>query len=218
MNLEETIRQIEDNLGPKLGLDAWERTLYYHLFRHTHLTGKSEGVFGILPLAETLGMSDFKVREVIRAMNAKGCIRIEDRSRKGHLIRVLLPEEIPGLIPLEDGSSPTLDIEKVDFFTSRKYVAAILAREERRCFYCLRELKTETAVLDHVAPQVGGLDNSYRNIVAACHECNSLKQGRNGDEFLRDLYRKGLLTGPEFENRNTAVIQLRAGELRPILP
>jgi hypothetical protein len=33
----------------------------------------------------------------LRSLHAKACLRIEDRSRNGHLIHVLLPAEIPGL-------------------------------------------------------------------------------------------------------------------------
>ena len=32
------------------------------------------------------------------------------------------------------------------------------------------------------------------NIVAVCHECNSKKAGKNGDDFVRSLYRDGILS------------------------
>src|SRR5665213_2205500 len=90
--------EIEDLLIPGLGLDAWERAVYYHLLRHTSMRGKDSGMFAIGPLSKATAISDIKVREVIRALHHKGCLRIEDRSRQGHLIFVLLPSEIPGLV------------------------------------------------------------------------------------------------------------------------
>ena len=61
-------------------------------------------------------MSDFKVRDAVRSMDSKGCIKIEDRSTKGHLIRVFLPSELPILQTVSDGN-PALDVETLDFFT-----------------------------------------------------------------------------------------------------
>ncbi len=97
MDWSNVVGEIEDVLAPKLQLDVYERALYYHLLRHTRLIDKEASVFGIAPLAVATGMSDWKVREAVRSMDAKGCIKIEDRSPKGHIIRVLLPSELPGL-------------------------------------------------------------------------------------------------------------------------
>src|SRR5438552_1142813 len=98
--------EIEDRLIPGLRLDAWERSLYYHLLRHTRLEEKDSGMFAIGPLAKATGMSDFKVREIIRTLHHKGCLKIEDRSRQGHLVFVLLPSEISGLAPPELPATP----------------------------------------------------------------------------------------------------------------
>jgi len=61
------------------------------------------------------------------------------------------------------------------------------------------------------------IDNSYSNIVACCHECNSGKQGRSGYDFVRALYRRGLLTTPEFDERIVKLELLRSGNLIPRL-
>ena len=216
MSFDDAIRDVEDKLTPRLKLDVWERSLYYLLFRRTHLEGRTDGSFSIQELAGALGIGDSKVREAIRSMDAKGCVRISDRSRKGHLIRVFLPSEIAGLA---SSQTPPVepDIEALDFYTSRRYVSALVEREGSKCFYCLRELTVDSAVLDHTVAQVDGVNNSYRNIVASCYSCNSLKQGKPGDEFIRDLYRRGLLSAHEFEDRSTALARLRAGELVPRL-
>lgn len=163
-------------------------------------------------------MGESKIRDSIRSMDRKGCIQIEDRSRKGHFLRILLPREIASLsLEARNNQAPPLDIETLDFFTGRKYLASLLARENNRCFYCLREVTAESASLDHVIAQADASDNSYRNVVVACHQCNSLKQATAGDEFLRILYRKGLLSVIEFEDRNAALESLRSGRLVPII-
>ena len=65
--------------------------------------------------------------------------------------------------------------------------------------------------------QLKGGNNSYRNIVAACHKCNTRKQGSESEDFLRDLYRKGLLSESEIEGRLSALEALRNGDLRPVI-
>ena len=63
--------------------------------------------------------------------------------------------------------------------------------------------------------QANGRDNSYRNIVCACHECNTTKQAQQAADFVRGLYRKGVLSQTELENRLAALEQLQAGKLVP---
>lgn len=70
-------------------------------------------------------------------------------------------------------------------------------------------------VLDHVVPRVESDNNSYRNVVACCHECNAAKQASSAEDFLRDLYRRDLLKSPEFELRKLALAQLKSGHLVP---
>jgi hypothetical protein len=40
---------VEDLLAPQLQLDSWERTLYYHLLRHTRLKGIPSALFAVGP-------------------------------------------------------------------------------------------------------------------------------------------------------------------------
>lgn len=165
------LKDIEDRLMAALKLDPYERSLYYHLARHTRAEGKESALFSVAGLAGRLSMSDYAVRDRIRSMHQKGCIQIEQRSKDGHQIRVLLPDEIEGLPSSEVREEP-VDIEAIDFYSNRRWADALLKREGSRCFYCLRELRSNW-VLDHVVPAVNGGTNSYRNIVACCHECNA---------------------------------------------
>ncbi len=207
---------VEDFLIPGLGLSAYHRSLYYHLLRHTRLKGRSDSMFAIGPLSKATGVSDFKVREVIRELHQMGCVRIEDRNRLGHKIAVLLPSEIPGLITPPSPAEP-IDLSTVDFFVNRQYLGAILARENGACFYCLKRLTQETCELDHVCPQKDALDNCYKNIVASCHGCNKDKSDGTAEDFVRSLYRRGALNERELQLRLSAIESLRAGHLVPEL-
>lgn len=214
MDVVRVLRDIEDHLLPRLELDPIERILYYHLFRRTHLTGKDSGLFSLLQLGKALGVSETAVRDRIRTLHEKGCLRIEERSKNGHLVKLLLPDEIPGLIPAAADSAP-IDVGTVDFFTGRKHVAVLVAREDGRCFYCLRAINRDTCVLDHVIPRLAATDHSFRNVVAACHECNALKQGAEAAEFLRSRYRSGVLSQSELQERLATLERLQIGQLVP---
>lgn len=214
MEIGTVFKQCEDYLFPARRLTNRERTLYYHLLRHTHAEGKPTAIFGLLPLAQALAVSDSSVREDIRSLNEKGCIRIEDRSRKGHLVRVLLPEEIEGVIPSES-PTPSIDIEQIDFFSNRRFVDALLDRENHRCFYCLKGVRTDSCELDHVISRVNGGDNSFKNIVVSCHDCNTSKLAADPADFLRTLFRKGRLSAAELEERLATLEQLQSGKLAP---
>jgi 5-methylcytosine-specific restriction endonuclease McrA len=213
MNWAKTIGEIEDVLFAALRLDPYERTAYYHLLRHTRCVDKDAGAFGLVALGAAIGVSSSKVRRAVRSMDRKGCLRIEQRGRLGHLIRVVLPCELPSLQPAK--AEDPVDIEALDFFRARRYLIPLLSREGRRCFYCFRKVRPDSCALDHVNPQVNGLDNSYRNVVVACYECNSRKQGRNGEDFVRLLYRNGVLSASECQDRVEAIERLRSGKLVP---
>jgi len=214
--LEQLFADIEDLLIPSKSLDVWERSLYYHLLRHTRVIGKRSALFAIAPLSKSVGMSDFKVREVIRALHHKGCIEIEDRSRGGHSVAVMLPFEIQG-IARPQTSPVVVDLEAVDFFNGRTYLAALLEREGSACFYCFKKLTPETAELDHVVPQVSRVDHSYRNVVASCHACNKSKGDSSAEDHLRRVYRQGALSEAELSERLAAVLAVSSGERVPRL-
>ena len=216
MEWERVAKDIEDHLFPRLHLTIRQRALYYHLLRHTRLLGAESAVFALSPLATALDIAESTAREDLRDLHAKGCIRIEERSRVGHLVRVMLPRELDGVVA-EAEVKQLMDVETLDFFTDRRFLEAILVRERGRCFYCLRSLRNETCQLDHVTPQVAGRNHSYRNIVAACHECNTSKQGLEGADFVRALYRKGVVSQAELGDRLEAIEKLKSGQLVPVV-
>ena len=214
MNLPAVLAEIEDYLIPRKTLSVWERSLYYHLLRHTRFHGDETKVFAIKPLGQALGMSESSVRQAIRSLHDKDCVRIEERSRRGHLLRVFLPSEITGVVPPAPTETP-LDIEAVDFFTNRRLIQPLIDREGGRCFYCLRSVNLESCVLDHVVPEAKVRDNSYRNIVVSCHPCNAVKQEQSADDFIRSLYRQGILSKGDLSERLAALSSLQSGHLLP---
>jgi 5-methylcytosine-specific restriction endonuclease McrA len=209
------LKDIEDSLFQTLKLSVWERVLYYRLLRETHVSGKESVLISLPSLANSIGASDWTIRRNIRSLAKKGCIVIDDRSRKGHFVRVLLPSEISSLASTKD--EPVVDIATLDFFTGRKYLLALLHRDQDRCFYCLKKVSAESCALDHALCQANGGDNSFRNIVVSCHTCNSEKGSTDPSDFLRTLHRRDALSSTEFQDRLAAPQQLRNGELVPDL-
>ena len=62
-----------------------------------------------------------------------------------------------------------------------------------------------------------GGDNSYRNVVVACHACNSRNQALAAEEYLRLLYREGLLGQDDLRERIETIAQISAGGLIPVI-
>lgn len=216
-------KQLEEDLVPRLGLNLAERIVYAYLVRQSRLEGDREFRFGIIGLAGGLRLSQSTTRYAVRSLTAKGALRLIDRTQAGHLVEVLLPDEIraaPHEGPLRSclGRRPAgSSIEEMDFFEASNRREAIHARDGGRCFYCLRLFLTRGRVVDHVVPQARGGNNSYRNLVSCCVECNSQKGESGAEDFLRTLYRQRRITSVELEARLRALEALAAGELRPVL-
>lgn len=65
---------------------------------------------------------------------------------RGHLTEVRLPSEIPDIVVLP-AQNVVVDIDKIDFFSDRRFLNALLEREGYRCFYSLREVTKENCAL-----------------------------------------------------------------------
>ena len=165
-------------------------------------------------LARGIGCSTTTVNGHLRRLTQKGCVRIVERGLMGHILEVLTPKEIPGCLAAAAGPCGQ-ELEAADCFKNEKMRAAILRRERGACFYCLRELRAGAAVFDHVVASAQGGDNTYRNIVACCFECNARKGERSAEEFLRELYRGSRISEAEFDARLAALETLQCGQLVP---
>ena len=233
INAVQVWKQLEDLAVPRLHLSVIDRAVYSHLLRHSRLEGRLQLRFSILWLARGACLSCGTARKGVRSLVAKGALRLAERSKAGHVVKVCLPEEIrsvragkiaaraakslPGV-----GRPPSVvnggNLEEADFLEGGALREAIHAREGGFCFYCLRRLRPMVRCLDHVVARVRGGHNGYRNLVSACSECNSQKGERRAEGFLRWLWREGRLSAGELSGRLRALAKLAAGKLLPRLP
>jgi len=204
-------------------LDTYEQAIYLFCVRHSRLIGESEVVIGFKSARRTMAfgigkagspMSEAVCYSKLRSLAQKGLIEIVATERSGTRIRVFLPNEVEGLIPVSEEAAPAQSLEEIDFFTEEPNRQRILHRDGSRCFYCLRLVNRSSYVLEHVVSRPAG-DNSYRNLVTACRQCNNRKGAADAADYLRQLYREGLLDADEIKGRQDALQDLLAGRLKP---
>jgi 5-methylcytosine-specific restriction endonuclease McrA len=221
-NAEQVWKQFEDLLAPRLRLSTTDRVVYSYLVRRSRLEGKLRLQFSLAWLAGGTGICHNAVREAVRRLIGHRVLRLVQRSKAGHVVEVRLPNEVRGArrsaMPRR-ALSPTgaRDLQNVDFLKDAALRRAIHEREGGRCFYCLSRVTRATRCLDHVVPLVKFGDNSWRNLVSCCHECNSKKNDLPAGDFLRWLHRERHLTDVELAARFRALDALAAGKLRPRL-
>lgn len=212
MNWSKILIDIEDLLVPHYGFDIYQRGMYLYLLNKTRIRGLSVSTIPLATISKALNCSDWQARKTIRQLAELKCIELE-QTRNGHAVKVLLPDELEISVPIPIDT--TLNIEEIDFYEGRKYLFALIKRERNKCFFCLSDISVENCELDHVVSQLKNGNNSYRNIVAACHKCNTRKQASEPDDFLRGLYRKGFLSESEIEERLSTIEALKNGDLKP---
>jgi len=221
INGVEVWKQLEDLAVPQLRLSVYERAVYSHLLRHSLAEGKRQLRFSIPWLARGTNLTLRAARRAVHGLIAKDALRLVELGQEGHLVQVRLPAEIHGVdtSKIAAGVAPRTAVgetlEKADFLVSRTLRLAIHDREGGHCFYCLRRLTPLTRCIDHVIPRARKGRNSYRNLVSACAECNSQKADGRAEDFVRWLYREGLLMAAESSKRLKALEALAAGKLRP---
>lgn len=216
-------RELEDDVVPALRLSPVDRAVYAHLLRHTLLEGKSHIRFSIAWLSRGANLSSGAVRPAVRRLAVRGALRLIQRSKSGHLVQVVSPQEIrctclPDMSAVRRGYRFAAGFEDADFSRRRLLRESIHFRERGLCFYCLRRVSRLGRSLDHVVPLARGGDNSYRNLVSCCTECNSRKGEISGKDFLRQLYREERLSSTDLTARLRTVDALAADKLRPVLP
>jgi len=220
MDLEKFIIQFQDYLAPKL--DTYEQAIYLYIFRHSRLIGKDEVVIGFKSARSRIAcgigekgkpMSENSAYRKLKSLEVKECIKVVSSEYKGTRIRLLLPHENAGVISIPN-EEQELSLDELDFFNDSINRKLILEREGHRCFYCMRSLSKDNYVVEHIVSRPQG-NNSYRNVVAACRQCNNRKGKSSVEDFIRILYRDGLLNAQEFDERQAALKQVRKGEIKP---
>jgi hypothetical protein len=218
-------KQMEDLLAPQFHFSLADRVIYSYLFRHSRLEGKLQLKFSISWLARGVGLSMKFTRDTVRRLIARGVLHlVECNCRSQHVVRVRLPLEVKGVRAAKIAAhrpapapGAVINIEEADFLEKQNLRGAIHAREGGRCFYCSRRIDQHRRCLDHVVPRAELGQNSYRNLVSCCLECNSQKADRPAEEFLRRLYRERRLSTAELAGRLRALYELAAGKLLPPL-
>ena len=224
-NAEQVWKDFEDYLAPRLGLCTIDRVVYSHLVRHSRLEGERRLQFSMLWLARGTHLSLGSVRDAVRRLLGHGVLRLMQRSRKGHVVEVRIPNEVhaarPSRTPRREvtaNRSRAFDGGNLNFAKTPELRGTIHAREGGRCFYCLSRVTRATRSLDHVTPLAKCGDNSWRNLVSCCHGCNFRKSALPAADFLRWLHRERRLSDIELAARFRALDALAAGKLRPRLP
>lgn len=231
-NAEHVWKQLDDLLVPRLQLGPIDRSAYCHLLRHSRLEGKLLLRFSLRWLAQGTCVSTCAIRPAVRRLADHEALRLVECSHGGHVAEVRLPEEILALHPPKPVAAgqpqnrkrgktwpaPGVNLEGEDFMRTDALRHAIHAREGGRCFYCLRLLTPSMKCIDHVVPSARSGNNSYRNLVSCCRECNMQKGQCRADDFLRSLFRERQLTARELAGRLRALDALAAGKLPPPLP
>lgn len=214
--------EYQDYLAPRL--DVYEQAVYLYVSRHTIAEGKREATIGFGSARKKMAFGVGKVGtapsahviyEKLKSLESKGCIKVLSSERLGTRLTIITPREIPGLIQ-ESRQHELISLEEVDFFDVPDNRPLILEREGSRCFYCLAKLDMNNYVIEHVVSRPTG-NNSYRNVVAACRQCNNRKNSMLAEDYLRMIYREGLLNADEFKGRQAHLERLSAGELKPKL-
>jgi hypothetical protein len=209
-----------DHLAPRL--DVYEAAIYLYAARHSRLVGRDEATIGFKSARRRMSsgigtagsaMSEATCYEKLRSLESKGCVSILSSESGGTRLRLLLPNEIAGLVPVGRAAEP-IDPDAIDFFEVEANRLLILEREQSRCFYCLRKVDAKNYVIEHVLSRPQGT-NGFRNVVAACRQCNNRKGASPAADFVRLLYRDGFLDQAEFERRLAELDRLLRGDLKP---
>ena len=205
-----------DQVGPLTSLRSYS-VLLAALRGLQHLFGINQ----VADFAQRFGLlAEVSPEDSVLLLDRHRLDLVERNCFSRHVVRVRLPWEVEAVESTKTkvfraAKSIGLDIEEADFLEKEILRESIHDREGGRCFYCMRRITRNQWCLDHVVPQARAGGNTYRNLVSCCAECNSAKQARSAEEFLRWLYRERKLSVDELGARLRAVQMLAAGKLIP---
>jgi hypothetical protein len=210
----------QDFAAPKL--DVYEQAIYLYIARHTLLVGATEAVIGFKSARKNMALgvgqagtppSEGVIYSKLKGLASKGFIEVVTSERTGTRIRISTPFEISGLVQIVS-EEEAASIEDADFFADPANRKLILDRDGHKCFYCFKILDENNYVIEHVVSRPEG-SNSYRNLVASCRKCNNRKDAGLAEDYFRLIYREGLLSHDELQDRLQQLDRLSRGELRP---
>ena len=104
-------------------------------------------------------------------------------------------------------------------------VIALSGEQNHRCAYCRHvmilhfaevvTLPDKIATRDHVTPRSEGGSDDWRNLVAACHICNSFKGTMNAHWFAKFIVR--LFAWTDYRERWHSLSEAEQSRLRKVL-
>jgi hypothetical protein len=220
MDPKQFLLDFHDRMVPLL--DVYEQSIYLYIIRMSRLIGQDDVVIGFKSARKQLAFGVGKANtppsericyDKVRSLESKGFVKVLGSEWKGMRISPLLPSEIPSLAP-EDVIAQFVALEDMDFFENPENRMFIREREKNLCFYCQTQLNDSNYVIEHVVSRPEG-NNSYSNLVAACRTCNNRKGDIDAKDFMRTLYREGVLSQEDLKDRMSHIELLLDGELKP---
>lgn len=217
-DLKNVLIEIQDHLVPIL--DTYEQAIYHYIFRHTYLINLETTIFSTRSAEIGFGAGATGTQpsctsrsKKLRSLELKGAINILERSHKGMLVKIVLPQDISGLI--KSNELFEIDVDSLDFYKDRRLLLTILEREDYRCFYTGKKITEEKCYLDHVVASSIHGNNSYKNIVASSYDANSMKNNKAVGDFIRQLYKEDIISLIEFDLLKKKIEDLKKGLLAP---
>ncbi|WP_299497226.1 HNH endonuclease domain-containing protein [uncultured Shewanella sp.] len=221
MNTEQFFKEYVDLVVPKL--ETIEQAIYLYVVRHTIFENKENilvsissaaksNAFGLSGRGGTMGIS--QTRDKVYTLQEKGFIEVVDSTSKGLRLKAVLPSENPAVRAEVDIKEQSVPLEELDFYAVPELRQALRDREGNKCFYSFKKITNENFTIDHVISRPKG-KNTYNNLVATTKAMNNKKANMAAQDFLRSLYRDGLLSESEFQERTIYLEQLQAWELKP---
>jgi 5-methylcytosine-specific restriction endonuclease McrA len=107
---------------------------------------------------------------------------IEEHDEEIHSISfsMKIPSVLRMLLPVRIKRRAPVKFTRLNIFT----------RDQFKCQYCGNQFASEDLTFDHVVPVAQGGKKSWENIVSACVECNSKKEGRTPQQAGMKLLKK----------------------------
>jgi hypothetical protein len=169
-------------------LRPYEASIYLYLLRRTRLERAPSTRVGVRTISRECGLgtrsasggNQQHIREVLRALEAKGCLMVGDRSRHGTLYTIRLPSEVDAARErmLNRSERPRTQ----DYIRDAQLRRTLFERDDWTCRYCGDPVSEESATLDHLVPSLKRGAHTPDNLATACLLCNSLKAGRSYEE------------------------------------
>ncbi|MHB8355521.1 MAG: HNH endonuclease [Vulcanimicrobiaceae bacterium] len=144
-----------------------------------------------------------QVGDVLRSLDSLGATRKNGAStRAGTLYRVsAASREIRLCLQraerIAEGFAPTTQPEvDLDYYSVAESRMRVHERDDYRCRYCSKQLTHQIVTPDHIVPISQGGGHDIENLVTACLDGNSKKNGRLFGDFLASVH------GPALEEQH----------------